>query len=369
MASGSSVLEFMARNWALMSIVPTLIILLVVPGVVIRKYVNIALNLMDDLAPPVYPEARELAINRNEGVAVQFCAFDGHLLRGTILAGNPDRPRRGAIVFAHEFGSDRWSHARFTCPLREAGYDILAFDFRGHGESASEPEYKGRQFPSDREQSDMLGAIAFMEDYLEQQGHSREIGILGLSRGAGAALLASVGIDSVRAVAVDGAYSSDTVMEYLIRRWASIFVKLRFTYEAPPPSYWRFLRWWILVKAERRFGCLYPSVRKALRRLLAPVFFIHGERDSFIPLEQTQMLYGLASEPKYLWTVPGARHNQSVVRQPGEYARRIVAFFDRHLAGVEAAPGNVEGGQCDLTQPIASESDGGRRRTAARAAR
>jgi hypothetical protein len=63
-----------------------------------------------------------------------------------------------------------------------------------------------------------------------------------------------------------------------------------------------------------------------------PVFFIHGERDSYIPAWQAEYLSSLAPEPKYLWIVPDARHNESAVVQPDLYARRTVAFFDKHLA-------------------------------------
>ncbi len=353
----ASVLEFLARNWALMSIVPTLLLLAAIPGMIIRKYVGIALNLIDDAAPPVFPEARQTPVDRAEGEAVEFIAHDGHLLRGTVLERAADCPYRGTIIFAHEFGTDRWSHEPYSRGLRKAGYDVFSFDFRGHGGSPGEPGYKPRQWPSDREQADMLGAIAFVEDRLEGEGRAREVGLLGLSRGAGAAILASVGLGHVRAVAVDGAFSSENVVEFVVRRWASLFVKLRFAYEAPPPSYWRFLRWWILLGAERRFGCRFPSVRKALRRIgPKPLLFIHGERDSYIPIEQTQLLYEAASEPKYLWTVPGARHNQGVVQQPQEYARRLVWFFDRHLAGCADAGGPESQTLSDLTQPIDSRA-------------
>ncbi len=348
--------EFVARNWALMSIATTLALLVIIPAAVLRKYVRISLNIMDEFAPPVWPESREPA--RIEGESVCFSAFDGHVLRGTLLPALPGVLRRGAVVFAHEFGMDRWSYHRYGWPLRRAGYDVFAFDFRGHGESPVEQGYKPRQFPSDREQSDMLGAIGYVEEYLEEQGRPREVGLVGLSRGGGAAILASVGIDSVKAITVDGAFSSDTVMEFLLRRWACIFAKLRFVYENHPPPFWRFLRWLIMVKAEKTFRCRYPSVRKALKRVeRIPILFIHGERDGCIPVEQAQMLYSLASEPKYLWLVPGARHNQSVTQQPEEYARRLVAFFDRHLAGCDPATTLDPAAMSDLAQPV--EGEGG----------
>lgn len=351
LATAAVVWEFVARNWALMGIATTLILLVVIPAAILRKYAHIALNLMDDFAPPVWPGSREAAI---PGVdSVDFSAFDGHTLRGAMLSADPDVANRGAIIFAHEFGMDRWSCSRYAEPLRAAGYHVFTFDFRGHGESPPEEGYKPRQFPSDREQADMLGAIAHVEDYLERRGRPREVGLFGLSRGGGAAILASIDIDSVKAIAVDGAFSSDAVMEYLVKRWANIFAKLRFAYQNHPVTVWRLLRWIILVKAERKFGARYPSVRKALNRISGkPILFIHGERDTYIPLEQTQMLYGLAKHPKYLWTVPGARHNQSVMQQPEEYGRTIVDFFNRHLSGDRTTSADSATAMSDLVQPV-----------------
>ncbi len=337
LASGDSstwalVWEFVARNWALTSIVPTVAVLVLFPCYLVHKYTRIALNLMDDFFPPRWPETRDFA--PIEGTSVTFSAFDGHQLRGTMFPANARVAHKGAIVFAHEFGMDRWSYYPYGRPMREAGYDVFAFDFRGHGESPGEEGYKPRQLPSDRELADMLGAIAHVGDWLDRAGRPREIGILGLSRGAASAVLAAVDVDNVRAIAVDGLYSSDATVEYHLKHWARIFAKIRLAYENHPPIVWRVLRWVILHKAKKSFGCRFPSVRKAIRKLTGvPMLFIHGERDTYIPMAQGKALHDIANGPKCFWSVPGARHNRSMSVQPEEYARRIVDFFDEHLAG------------------------------------
>ncbi len=350
--SASVVWEFIARNWAFVGIATTLLLLVVVPLSFTLKYANVAVNLMDNFAPPMIPGNIERG--SREGDSLRFSAFDGHVLYGTIWRSLTEGDPKGVIIFGHEYGMDRWSSCAYARTLREHGYDVFAFDFRGHGESPPEDGYKPRQFPSDREQSDMVGAIGYVGNWLERQGRSREVGLFGLSRGGGAAILASVGIDSVKAIAVDGAFSSDSVMEYMLQRWARVFAKLRVAYENHPPIYWRFLRWVIIRKAEGKFRCRYPSVRKALSRIgTMPLFIIHGERDSYIALEQAQLLYDVASEPKSLWVVPRARHNQSIYQQPEAYARRLSGFFDVHLAGLEMAE-MAEG--ADETQDICPEA-------------
>jgi pimeloyl-ACP methyl ester carboxylesterase len=318
-----------------MSILLTVTILLVTPWLILRKYVRIMLNIIRDTPPPMSMGPSDF--ERMDGNRVFFRAFDHLNLCGMFLFGDHGGRPKGMVIFAHEFASDMYSCARYCRPLLAGGYDVFSFDFRGHGESSSEPGYLPRQWPSDREVNDMLGAIAFVEDWLESQGRPVEIGLFGISRGAGAAILASQNNPAIKSIITDGAFSSDTTLEYLMKRWAYIFAKVRFVYENHPPQFWRFLRWLLYRACRRRLNCTFPSVRKALQRMqdARPILFIHGERDSYIPVEQSQLLYDLAPEPKSLWIAPSAKHNQSVVVCPDYYAFRTVSFFDEYLASCE----------------------------------
>jgi len=312
-----------------------LALLLAYPSVILRKYVRIMINILDDVAP--VPESGLNDIPPQDGEEVSFRAVDGHRLEGVILSGRGAAAGAGMVIFAHEFGADRRSCLRYCRPLIQAGFDVLTFDFRGHGASAPEEGYRPRQWPSDRERADVLGAIAFAGSYLEAHGRWRGVGLFGISRGAGAAILASVGIPDVKAIVTDGAFSSDTAMEYLMKRFATIFARIRIVAENHPPMFWRFLRWLLFRECARKFNCRFPSVRKAVVRLgPTPLLLIHGERDSYIPIAQSQTLYDMACGPKSLWVVPGARHNQSVLVQRSEYIQRVRHFFQEHLAGMTA---------------------------------
>lgn len=338
--------KYITHNWALMSISLTISFVLITTHLILRKYVKLCLNIIRDTPPPLAMGPRDF--ERIDGERVTFRSFDNLNLCGMFLWGNHGGYPKGMILFAHEFSSDMYSCARYCRPLLAAGYDVFSFDFRGHGESSGEPGYQPRQWPSEREVNDMLGAIAYVEDWLEKQGRPVEVGLFGISRGGGAAILAAQNNASVRAILTDGAFSSDTTLEHLMKRWAYIFAKVRFVYENHPPQFWAFLRWLLFRECRRKLRCTFPSVRKALRRMRAPrpILFIHGERDSYIPVQQSQLLYDLAPGPKSLWVVPGAKHNQSVVVRPEYYAMRTVAFFDEHLgqrqpASVEKAPGRL----------------------------
>jgi alpha-beta hydrolase superfamily lysophospholipase len=278
------------------------------------------------------------------GEVVRFRSFDGTSLRGMHLM-TPNRSAyKGTVLFCHEFHSDMYSCARYARPLIDSGFDVFTFDFRGHGESSCPGRYRPLQWPSDKDMQDVLGACAYVESQLAAEGKPPEVGLFGISRGAGAGLLAASITPSIKAIVTDGAFSTETTLTALMRRWASIFARIRLVYENHTESFWRSLLWLILKLAQPKMGCRYLSVRKALREMEPrPILFVHGERDSYIHFDQTQMLYDLAPSPKYLWVVEGAKHNQSVIVEPRRYAQRTVAFFRKYLADEDVSQEEIAG--------------------------
>lgn len=335
-----SLIDLLARNWAIVTFSTTLAALALVCALVVRNYVRISLNIMRTTKPPL--ARRPLDFERLMGEPVTFVAYDGLRLTGMLIRANPAVPRRGLVLFAHEYCSDMYSCARYCRPLNRVGYDIFTFDFRGHGQSDCQPGYVPRQWISNHDMADMRGAVALVEEWLERQGLPRQFGVFGISRGAAAAILAASENENIRAVVSDGGFSTDDTIEYYMRRWAYIFARIRLVPETEGQSFWPFLRACMMRRARREFGCTFPSVRHALRSMTPrPMLFIHGEKDSHVPVEQTRLLYALAPQPRYLWIAPGARHNQAVVLHPERYACLTIRFFDRYLAGRVPAAGPV----------------------------
>ncbi|NLX04183.1 MAG: alpha/beta hydrolase [Phycisphaerae bacterium] len=324
--------EFIVRNWAMMSIIATVVAMVAIPALVLSRYIRIMLNILKDTPPPL--SMGPLDFDRMEGQIVRFRSFDGTSLRGMFLFGDPSQGYKGTILFCHEFASDMYSCVRYTRSLLEAGFDVFSFDFRGHGDSSHQEDYQPRQWVSDREVDDVHGAIAFLEDYLESQGRPADLGIFGISRGAAAAIIASMRNPAVKAIVTDGLFSTDATLEMLMKRWACIFAKVRFVYENHPDAFWKFLRWVLFICAHWKFRCRYPSVRRALKKMTPrPILMIHGDRDSYIPTDLARVLYRIAPDPKSLWVVPLAKHNQAVVVDPAEYRARTVEFFEHRLYG------------------------------------
>ncbi len=323
---------FIARNWAFLAIGATCTALGVWLTLVLAKYVRICLNLFTDTHPPL--AMGPLDFDRMAGEEVRFHSFDGTSLRGMWLWAPKVASPRGTVVFCHEFGSDMYSCARYVRPLADAGFNIFTFDFRGHGDSSCPDKYRALQWTSDKELGDVLGATAYVANRLIDEGQPPQLGLFGISRGGAAAILAAASDADVKALICDGAFSTDSIVIGMMKRWAHIFARIKLVYENHPEWFWRFLLWMLMRFAHRRMGCRYPYVRKALREMTPrPIMFIHGQRDSYIREEQTRLLHEVASPPKCMWIVPRAKHNQSAVVAPAEYARRTVAFFAKYLAG------------------------------------
>ena len=222
---------------------------------------------------------------------------------------------------------------RYARPLIEVGFDVFTFDFRGHGPRAAHVDYRPLQWPSDKELDDVLGACAYIQNQLVSEGRSPRIGVFGISRGAGAALLAAASTPNIKAIVCDGAFSTRTTVAALMKRWACIFANVKLVYENHPDAFWYCMVWLMMRFAQRKLGRKFLSIRLALRNMKpTPILFIHGRRDSYIREDHARQLYAEAPGPRYLWIVEGAKHNQAVRVQPEQYALRTTAFFRRHLA-------------------------------------
>jgi len=313
-----------------------LILVLTVAGVglafvlgLLIKYLRLAVNIFLDTPLPIAVKLQDY--EPPDGEVVSFPSREGRSLRGMFI----DRPRglpdRGTIVFCHEFGSDMFSAGRYAWPLVKAGYTVFTFDFRGHGRSFVPSHYEPRHWPSHLEANDILAALAYVRG--RRDTNERGVGILGVSRGASAAVCAAAVNADIRCLVLDGAFSTDYSIEQLIKRWAEIFARVNLAKAHHPDYGCRLIRALTLFYVGLKSRCRFPSTLKALAKLeTVPALFISGGRDTYVRPEQTRALHKVKPGTKELWICPDAKHNQAVAIDPKTYARRVVAFFDHHLA-------------------------------------
>jgi uncharacterized protein len=225
----------------------------------------------------------------------------------------PCRGARAGIVVCHGYRACR-QYTQWLLPLlHHAGFAVMTFDFRGMGESGGSTCSFGSL-----EKEDVRAAV---HDLRQRAGLGLgKVGVWGHSLGGAAAILAAADDRDIGAVVTDSAFAR---LDQMVRQ--------RFSgLGAPGVPLADCTRWW----AERMCGFSAGTVAPAsvvARISPRPLMIIHGEADSYTPSSHAKTLYAAAAGPKQLWIVPGASHTSCHSKDPGEYERRVSAFFGQAL--------------------------------------
>lgn len=201
--------------------------------------------------------------------------------------------------------------------LHRNGFSVLLMDQRDHGDSDDEDlRFAG----GSEEYLDVLGGW----DWLVEQGIAPEqIGIVGMSFGAGTTVVAGGEERRVQAVWEDSSYAdmAEAMRDYLER-------------EGYP--------WWLepgavavaRVVAGDDLLARGPlaEVPNYAGRWLA---IVHGAADESLPARYAEELRAAADANGVklgeYWIVPGVDHTRAVIEQPAAYEPRLVSFFTTAL--------------------------------------
>lgn len=269
---------------------------------------------------------------------VWFPTSDGLRLHGCYLKST--QARRGVILFGLEFGSDCWSCRSYCEHLIEAGFDVFAFESRNQGTSDRQPGYEPLQWVTDYEVRDAQAALAYLKS--RPDADRRGVGLFGISKGAGSCLIAASQDAWVRCCATDGVFATYTTLVPYMRFWFRIY-NSQYGLQALLPSWYYGLIGLVgLREIERERGCHFPHLEHALRHLAPrPLLMIHGGADTYIKPEIARNLFDQTRPPHEFWVVEDAKHNQALHLAGPEYRRRVLAFFEQHLAALAEAPAHA----------------------------
>ncbi len=243
-----------------------------------------------------------------------FSAQVVHLgvVRGGSVVGwwAPGQAGKGAVLLLHGLRADRTqmlARARF---LGRAGHATLLIDLPAHGESAGDRITFGA-----REAAGVHAALA----WLRREVPGERVGLIGVSLGAASAVLARPQ-PAVDAVVLESMYP--TIEEAAAHR---LTMRLGPLGNGLVPL----LLWQLPLRTGVRARDLRPIDQLAL--LGSPVLIVAGSDDRHTPWSQTLRLFEAAAEPKTLWRVEGAAHEDLHAFQPEAYERRILRFLAAHL--------------------------------------
>jgi uncharacterized protein len=241
--------------------------------------------------------------------AIKLLTPDGQPVAGWLVRASNGS---GVVLLLHGVRANRSSmlgRARF---LHRLGYSVLMIDLPGHGESTA------RHITFGYEES--RGVTAALT-YLGSEFPGERIGVIGVSLGAAAIVLANLSRPP-NAVILESMYP--TIEEATTNRltmrlgsWARLLV----------PT----LLWQLPLQTGVSADQLQPIEKIA--GLGSPVLIVSGSADRHTTLAETRRLFEAAREPKEEWIVPGARHVDLHAFDTPAYESRIASFFDKWLRG------------------------------------
>jgi pimeloyl-ACP methyl ester carboxylesterase len=245
---------------------------------------------------------------------------DGVAIDSVHLVGDDDV----AIVLAHGF-TLYWQHGAVWNAARRLNLSsgVIAFDFRGHGRSG------GLSTLGDREIRDVDIALR----YARELGYQR-VATVGFSMGASIVLRHAAligGADAVVSVSGPGWWYFRGTRPMRKVHWAVEHRLGRLVTRSLLNT---------RISSGRWDPVPMPPADAAARISPTPLLIVHGDRDSYFPVEHPQRLYDAAREPKELWIVPGMGHAESGAEaSPGVLDR--IGVWIREAMPVAASPNAV----------------------------
>jgi fermentation-respiration switch protein FrsA (DUF1100 family) len=287
---------------------PLIFMLFAIPLLLIAAVAWLGSNYLLARRPP-----DQIDLPENYGLtaeAAEFRSGDGLTLRGWYIPA--DNSAKTIIVCSGANGSlDADVH---VAPwLHEAGFNVLLFNWRAHGQSEGEVVTLGFN-----ERYDLIAAVQFAKS----KGAER-VGVLGFSMGGTVAIATAAIYEDINAVVADSPFVTlvSAVAGGLIERGL------------PEGLSYVLARLLLITACLRTQLNLFEIdlVRWIGRVAPRPLLLIFGEQDVIVPKAESDLAFAQAREPREIWRVPEAAHRDIEDHQPEEYRRRILEFFSLHV--------------------------------------
>lgn len=191
----------------------------------------------------------------------------------------------------------------------EAGFNLLIVDQRSSGNSEGNVITFGVK--------EKLDVLSWIDYVINRFGKEVKIILAGISMGASTVLMASE-LDlpeNVKCITADCGYSSQTEIIKKVGKEMKMPIKLLFP----------FLKLGAFIYGGFNIDSRTPL--DAVKNAKVPIFFIHGDCDTFVPCHMCDELYEACTSPKRKLIVKNAAHGVSFFVDNNSYKDYLHEFF------------------------------------------
>ncbi|MBE6853813.1 MAG: alpha/beta hydrolase [Ruminococcus sp.] len=226
-----------------------------------------------------------------------------------------ETPSDNVVICFHGYTSGRMSSCSFAAYMHKLGFDCLLVDNRAHGDS--EGEYIGFGI------LDRKDCISWIECINQKFENKKNILLYGVSMGASTVVMAASDSslpENVKAIISDCAFTSPyDVFCHVLKR----------DYKLPTFPIMDIND--IMCRKKAGYSFKEYSTLTAVKKTDRPILFIHGEKDTFVPLWMTHKNYEECVSPKELLIVENAAHGASYYENPELYQSKVKDFLDKYF--------------------------------------
>lgn len=233
---------------------------------------------------------------------VNFSTLRERMLEGWWV----DHPAaQGHVILTHGWGTNRKALLPLVPLLVKAGWNVLLFDVRNHGNSDEDTFSSMPRFAEDID-----AAIAWI--HASQQ--NRPIALIGHSVGAAATLLSASRRNDISAVVSlsSFAHPADMMKRWLVEKGIPFFP----------------LGWYVLRYVEKVIGHRFDNIApiETIKYVSCPILLVHGHSDTVIPVEDAYKLANITDHTKLRMVSGGHDLTPSIV----EHGEELMHFLNSH---------------------------------------
>lgn len=242
---------------------------------------------------------------------VSISSYDGLTLYADIYHTHPENSKWAILV--HGYTASRMMMPSYGCMFSRHGYNLLAPDLKGHGES--EGDYIGMGWP---DRKDILSWI----DVILERDPEAEIVLYGVSMGAATVMMTSGETlpTNVKAIVEDCGYTSV---------WDIFADEMDVLFHLPTFPLLNTASWIASWRAGYNFT--EASSVEQVKKASVPMMFIHGSEDNFVHTDMVYQVYEACPTEKDIMVVENAGHGQSYYYAPQIYEERVFSFLENYV--------------------------------------